>query len=412
MPSLSRFFFHSPKVFPRKLQVLFVAKLLHASGNVLTTFFLAIFLFSIGEQVHFPILGDLSVFQRGMLVLGGYYLLERIVVILTNKRVSRLIVRIGFRNGMIAGQVLNLMYLLCLQFVQEHPWILLISLVIEGIKIPLFWNSYHSLFAKNAVFKNMGKSVGTIEFFTKLLQVVLPALLGFMVLNFGFSTVFLIGLSLQFISMLALMFVENVKQDVESLEHQLQRFEKADLRKFKLAISGRYFVDSLHFLWPFFVYLLLGSVEQVGFLYSFVFFLSLVLTYFTGWYVDHEKGRKPFILSGLLLAVLWVGRALVGNIWGIIALDTVDQLASSIFNPFYDSLMFRGAKEHSSLAYFVYREQHLSRSAVVFWMIFIGYFFFFVHWQAFLVIGLLGMMLSVGLSDHLFPSKDVVERVE
>lgn len=412
MPLLSQFFFHSHQVFPRKLQVLFVAKLLHASGNVLTTFFLAIFLFKIGEQVSFPLISTLSTFQKGMIVLGGFFFLERLVMLFTNKPMSKLIVSIGYRNGMIVGQLFNLVYLLTLQFVESYPLVLFVSLVIEAIKIPIFWNSYYSLFAKNAVYKNMGKSVGTIEFFTKLLQVGLPALLGFMVANFGFSYVFLIGLGLQFVSMLTLLLVENVKQSPGSLDTQLQIFEKANLKKFKLAIAGRYFVDSLHFLWPFFVFLLIGSVEEVGFIYSFVFFLSLLLTYFTGWYVDHQKSRKPFIMSGLLLAGLWVGRTVVASVWGIIFLDTIDRLASSIFNPFYDSLMYKGAKERYTLAYFVYREQQMCKAAVLFWTLFLGYFLLSAHWQGFLLLGLLGMTLSVRLSDHIFPSKEIPELVE
>ena len=46
----------------------------------------------------------------------------------------------------------------------------------------------------------MGESVGTMEFFTRLLQAAIPAISGLIIVRFGFSYVFFISLFFQGLS--------------------------------------------------------------------------------------------------------------------------------------------------------------------------------------------------------------------
>lgn len=400
MPKFSHFFFHSHSLFSRNFKFLFLAKLFHATASILTFFFFPVFLFNLGKDTPLLSFAPVGDFQKGMIAVGTYFLFQRFVILLINQPIGKFIGRIGYRNGMILGQVMNIIFLSIMQFVSDNPWFIILALAIESFKVPLFWTSYHSLFANTAIYKNMGKSVGTVEFFTRLLHVALPAISGFIIVTFGFSTLFLVSLSLQFVSMMILFLVEQPPSvSITSFLEQFTIFKPYKSKSLLFGLAGRYVVESLQFLWPFFVVLLIGSVEEVGFLYSVVFFLSLLMIYFSGWYVDHQKGRRPLLLSGALMGALWLGRATVTTPWGVIALDTVDKLLASIFYPFYDSLLYKGAKGKFTLAYFVYRERVLSATGVLFWLIFVLYFSFFENWQPLMMIGFIAMPLALQLRD-------------
>jgi hypothetical protein len=156
----------------------------------------------------------------------------------------------------------------------------------------------------------------------------------------------------------------------------------------------------MQFLWPLFVLLLIGSVDKVGFLYFVVFFVSLLLTYFSGWYVDHSKGRRPFSLSGIILSGVWFVRAFVSSAWSIITIDVFQNLAESVFNPFYDSIMLRRSKGSTSLSYFTYREIIVSVSGILFWIIFVIFFLVSSSWRGFVMFGAITVLMSMQLYDR------------
>lgn len=407
MSSLHSGLHHHYHVFSKEFKVLFFAKILHSTGLMLTHFFLPLFLFGVGKSFTiFDPLG-ISELQKGMMVVGGYFILQRIFVLLFNREVSEIIHRLGSRNGMIIGQVIHIACLVCYQFIAQNHFLILLAALLEGIKMPLFWSSYYTLFSNTAKYKKMGKSVGTIEFFTRLIHVMLPGVSGIIITLFGFNSLFLFGIVFQSVSLITLFFVpDTYKSNKLSLGQQLASIRLRHDHNWILSLAGRYMVDSLQSLWPFLVVFLIGSVERVGYLYSFVLFVSLICIYFAGWYIDHRKSRQPFVFSGSFLAVLWAIRAVVSSLWGIVAIDTLDKLFSSIFNPFYDSLLFRKAKGDYTLAYFVFREQVISLTALVFWGGFVIYFLFTSWWQYLMVIGFVGMLMSIRLSDQLIPEKD------
>lgn len=411
MPLNQYFFNFKHHVFPRHLKVLFISKLFYTLGQQMTQFVMPLFLFQLGQRLlpfsHFPLPVELSAFQQGMITIGAFYGIERLLITLWAFPASRVIARYGARTGMIVGQCLNMISVLLLSQASAHPEYIVVVMVIESIKIPLFWSSYFSLFAAFAHLKQVGRSVGTIEFLAKLMQVAAPAFAALTVVHFGFKELFFVGFSMYAISTLSLLLVKtSVKFPVPRFKQLLEWEKEPSYRRVSLSFIGKYCVDSLQFLWPLFVFLLLGSFDRVGFLYSAVFFISLVLTYFTGWYVDHRKSRTPFFVSGAVLGMLWIGRAVVATGWQVLIVETFDKLASSIFTPFYDALLIRRSKGRHALHYFTFREFIISAGAFILWSAFIIYFIFYEQWQVVVVLGAGGVLCSLFLRDKELPSKD------
>lgn len=402
MPQPIAHAFHlNHQIFPSSLKVLFVAKIFHAIGMNLAIFFLPLYLYSVGRELPFLATLSLTPFQMGMLFMGGFFFIQRLLILFTSIPISVLISKIGVRNGLIFGQLLNVIILGLFSMAGDRPELFALILLLEAIKIPLFWTSYFSLFSTFAIYEKMGMSVGTIEFFTRLIQVAIPAVTGFVIMQFGFPQLFLFGMTFHLLSVAILLLMEERPVfGVPSLQEFISWLKEQEFRKLSVSIFGKYFADSLQFLWPFFVFLLIGSVERVGVLYSLVFFLSLLAVYFVGWFVDHNRSLKPFNISGVLIGAVWVGRAYATTIWGIIVIDTFDKLAQSVYSPFYESLLLRRGKGSGALAYFTYREIIISLSGILFWAVFAIYFLFFDTWSNFLLLGVLGMLCSLQLRDR------------
>lgn len=394
-------FHHNHRMFPKELKTLFVARLLRSIGLHFDTFFMPLFLYQLGVKFQ-PF--EITPFQNGMILLGMYFIFERISIFFLTLPVSKIIVKLGMRNSMIASQLLYCVVLGLYLLVQQNPIYLLLVVVIEGVRLPLFWCSYYSLFSSNAYYKRMGESVGTVEFFSRLLQAAIPAISGIIIVQWGFSYLFHISLFFQGLSILALFFVrEQVNVSVPTLIELKSWLKEPQFRLFTVSQIGQYAASAMQGLWPLFVLLLIGTADKVGFLYFIVFFVSLLLSYFAGWYVDHYRSRRPFSISGSILSVLWLLRFYVSNIWTIMAVDIFGNLADSIYSPFYQSILLRRSKGEDSFSYFVYREMINGFTGVIFWGVFIVYFIFTDSWRNFVLIGFIAALMSMQMRDKSVP---------
>src|SRR3989344_2876836 len=147
---------YSHKVFPQEVKMMFVAKLLRTLGVEFNTFFLPIFLYQIGAKL---MLFPKTEFQNGLILIGLFYLIERIGVGLSSIWVGKLTSKLGFQKAIAISQVLFVVMLTLFALVKTYPWLLLIILLIEFVRLPLFWCSYYALFSGVAQYKHMGESV-------------------------------------------------------------------------------------------------------------------------------------------------------------------------------------------------------------------------------------------------------------
>ncbi|MEO8581532.1 MAG: MFS transporter [Patescibacteria group bacterium] len=401
----TQIFHHNHRIFPKDLKNLFVAKLFRSIGLQFSTFFMPLFLYQLGVKFH-PF--DISPFQNGMILLGMYFIFERISVFFFTIPTSKIIAKIGIRNSLIMSQVLYVIILALYVLAQHRPVYFLLILIIEGIRIPLFWCSYYSLFSSNALYKRMGESVGTLEFFTRLLQAAIPAISGLIIVQLSFSYIFYVSLFFQALSIVMLLLVkEQTKVSDPSLIELKVWLKEPQFRLLTFSQIGKYAADAMQGLWPLFVLILIGTADKVGYLYFVVFFVTLLLSYFAGWYVDHFKNRRPFAITGSILSSLWIMRFYITSIWSIMAVDIFGSLADSIYSPFYDSILLRRGKGQSSFSYFVYHEMIMGFSGIIFWGIFILYFVFTDSWRNFILLGFIAPLMSMQLRDK---SVKIVEK--
>ena len=147
------------------------------------------------------------------------------------------------------------------------------------------------------------------------------------------------------------------------------------------------------------MFIFLGSVDKVGYLYTISLFIAMMFTFFVSVYIDHTKSRKPFLLSGGVLTALWLIRTQFLSILGIAIIDVVDRLTSNFHWLFYDMIMMKRGKGRNALSYFVYREIILNITSICFWSIFATFFVVGLGWDSLFLFAAIGVSLSVLMKD-------------
>jgi hypothetical protein len=254
----------------------------------------------------------------------------------------------------------------------------------------------------------MGKDLGFMQFFLQLFTVFVPAASGFLAFYFGFPILFFcaIGLILASSVIILLMDLEGTADSVSWAEFR-QWLKNPNFVRFAISSTGRYINDGILFLWPLYVFFALGSIDRVGYLYTFSLFLALLVIYFMGVYIDKAKTKRSFFFSGGFLSLMWLARTQQLTVWGIAFVDALDKLFSNMYWLFYDAITLRSTKGGQALSYFVYREVVTSSVAIIFWLLFGAFFWYNQGWNTLFIVGGLGVLLSLLITEHRYEKPSI-----
>jgi hypothetical protein len=218
---------------------------------------------------------------------------------------------------------------------------------------------------------------------------------------FGYEVLFSIGIALVAIGSFLSYFVDfpNEKDNISFKEFS---FWLLDWRFWKLGISifGKTIYDLSIYIWPLYVFLILGNTEKVGIVYSLSFLVSMVLSIFIGIKLDTEIKKKPFLVSGGVLSLLWYVRSQILGFWSIAFTDAIDKITGNFHWLFFDRVLMNRGKGREAFSYFTYREIIISFSSIVFWLIFVLLFLLSgMEWNGLFLVGAIGTLLSLLISN-------------
>lgn len=384
----------------KNLRLLYGIRIVRDLVNKMAMFFMPVFLFTVGSQS--PELQFLPVnsFQTGMITLAGYYVGAGTIAFLMGVPSGIIFRKIGYQRSFVFAFLLRSLFFISMFFAKQSIWFLLPALVLDAVNGQLFWGGYYSLLSKDARRKNMGKDMGFLYTLLQIVAVISPAISGFIAYLMGIEVLFLIGLLLMlFSSVLAVQMDSHKVSNTVSYKEFFEWIHETRFVQLGASFIGKYVYDASIYIWPLYIFLLLGSVDKVGYLYTVSLFLAMVFTYFTGNYIDHHKSKKPFYYSGGALSVITMIRTQVVSVWGIAFVDMFDKLISNVYNIYFDTMFMIRGKGHSSDSFFIYREMMLNIATVLFWS-FVGIFFvFFSGWKALYILASVGVLVGLLMKE-------------
>jgi len=355
----------------RNMKVLFSIRVLRELANKLALFFLPVFLFQLGISTRFLAAWGLTSFQSGVVLLALYFAVAKLMVVLLAIPAGDFIRRYGFAASLMLSHLLYAVTLIGFRLALENLNWLWLAIATDGVNSTLMWGSFNTLFSKDARKARMGRELGLIQALLNVIWMIAPAVSGIVIFMFGYESLFSAGLVIVGINILLAAFVTAARErDDVSLKEFSWWIRERRFVKLSASIGGKTIHDLAIFVWPLYVFLLLGNTERVGILYSLSFLLSVIIELFLSERIDHHHRRRPFYISGGMLSVLWALRSQVFTPWAIALVDTFDKLTGNYHWLFFDRLLFNRGKGRAALSYFIYREFIVGVSAMGFWLLF------------------------------------------
>jgi MFS family permease len=369
-------------------------------SSQLLNFFLPVFYFN----TRFPFMAQFgfSSLKEGVLNVALVYLLTYLTSFLSGIIIAKILLKRGIKNGFIIGHLFYCLFILCLYFAQDNPYLVLTAAVINGLQNNFFWNSYHYSLSKIGNEAKIRSSLGLVNLLLNLLSMIAPALAGLIITSLGFTTLFLLSLVVVLGGVLFSVLLDNITvRDKISFKEFRDWLQEPGFRRLALSFSGSYFNNAGITLWAIYMYVLLGNANSVGYFYSLSLLTALFISYAISSFLDKNKSRKQFNISGSFLSCFWILRAFVVNIWSITILNAVDKLVASYHWLFFDRAWILRGKGREALSYFVYREMIYSFAAVVFWLLVMVLFCLFANaWKSLFVMAGIGVLLTLLIKEH------------
>jgi len=392
----------------RDLKLLYVLRATKVFVDKFALFFLPVFLFQLGAGWSVggdlvrptwlpPITLTLSELQLGMLVIVVFFGLYRFWTLVTVPALAWVLHRFGNRLTMLLGYGFFGVGILALHGTYRNAILLFVASAAFGAFMAFTNVTEYLILAKNSHKANLGKDIGLGQFLIQMSNMVAPLLGGLVIVSAGYQSLFLIGCMM----LLGLMSITLLLrgQKVRVLPNWSEGWSLLRNRSFQVMMMsslGRYSYDMVIALWPVYLFLLLGSADKVGYLYSLSFFMAMLVSMAGGAQIDRAKTRRPFLGSGTALAGLWISRAFFLNPYSIAIIDALDRLVGNYHWMYFDTALLKEAKVRRPETFLIVREMVLSFFAILLW-IGVGVIFMLLveSWRGVFVLAAVGVLFSI-----------------
>lgn len=379
----------------RDLTLLYYEKVIRDLVNKLVFFFFPIYLFEVGSRSLTQFL-PLNDWQSGIVALGGYYVLTRLLMVAIIIPIGAITARAGYQRALFYSYVFRACSFLGLFLSVLNPLFLIAVIVFEAIQQSFYWPSYWTLLARNTHKKTMGANLGAIQIGLLTLGAVTPAISGILNSELGFQIIFFLGTVGTVASMcLVLLLSATCDFDTVSWAELKQWLSERRYARLSLAVTGRYVYDVMVYLWPLYLFFLFGTVERVGFVATMALFLALVVTVFATVKLDSLKSRAPFKISGISIALSWFLRTQVFTFWSAALVDALDKISGNYHWLYFDVTLFKRSKGSQAHSFFVYHELLLSVVMAITWLLVVLALVLTGSWQLLFVITGIGVLLTL-----------------
>ncbi len=385
-----------------KLKLLGAQRIFRDLANKYAGFFMPIFLFELGRQTDLLAFLPLPAHQRGFLAIAFYFIIYGLMGAVMGIPLGRLMAKTGYRRTLVLAHLMRMLFFSSLYILGHEPsWMLFIVVaLLDGFNSTIFWSGFWTLMSKESRRNRMGRNLGIVQLILQIVAVTSPAIAGAIASLAGITVLFLFGIIFTLMSLIAVLMMEReeVKYQVSLKEFRRWLSEKR-YERLALALSGKFINDATVFIWPLYVFLLLGSIDKVGYLFTVSLFLAMLVVYFAGMHFDRSKSRWPFITSGGTISLVWLAKTQTLSVWGIAVADAIDRLATNIHDLYFQIAVLRRGKGSKAVAYFIYREVLANMARVIYWSLFAIFFLLYGEWKALFVVAALGALLSLLLRE-------------
>ena len=344
-----RYFNHRPS---SGFIALFCGRMLQFAANGLLGLFLPIYL--------------LQQMENQTELVFYYYLIGYLLYFLLLPIGARMLNKIGLRRSIRASVFFEILFYVSLLQLSQNPVLFIpLSILFLTIDRLLFWIPFHTDFAKFTEKNDRGKEVSLLWATRSLLRVVMPVMAGWLIVEYGFSVIFVIVIMLLFSINLPFLFLPRTKERFSwKVKETFQRFLDKKNQGLVLANIANGMENAAGVvIWPIFIFgTLKGDYLQVGAVSSAIILVVILLQLLVGKYVDKLNKRHLLRWGSAFNALGWFIKIFVFSAFQIFIAGTYHGLARIFKDTPFDSLNYElmADKGHLVDEYTVLKEMAIS----------------------------------------------------
>lgn len=363
-----------------ELNSVYIAMSLKTFAFSLIVLFIPIYLYNLGYS--FRVILTYFAFVYLLCSVGEY-----VAGLLVSRYGSRYILAISFPL-----MAISFMFLLTLG---TYHWPLWFLAFIAALPQPLFWIPYHDNFSKAKHKKTAGKEIGKLGILVAIFGALGPIIGGVVAEEFGMQVTIAIS---TIILLAAIPPLFRGKEIVRKRPMNMSNF--AIKRNWRDMIAyGGYGIEASAsmVLWPFFLFLIIGTYKGVGFIATFALLLTISVMIFAGKVTDKYEKKKVLRVGGALNFIIGISRVVVSSIGGAYFVNTISSISQVFLHVPFVSEYYLRADEEPRTEYIVGMEMVVDFArGFGFLVLVLGTFFLETRWILVMGIsmGAIGALLS------------------
>ena len=296
--------------------MLAINRLLGLLGTYIIAIFFAIFLYEFFG-------GDL---QKVILWYIVMYIMRLPFHVIAAKIFSKTGLSLSMAIGTVGYMLFFLaMYLLDIGIAAQPYFLLGMGMIGLVILSGFYWAPFHVDFASFSTKGHRGRQVSLFRGIETVIGIIAPLAGGFLVAQYSYGIIFIIGILMMFFSFIPLMMLPNTKVQYEF--GFFETFRKMFSKDFlpvtisMMALGAENIVGRT--IWPIFLFVLfVGEYLEIGAFASMIVVVTLVFQYAVGRYIDKHKSKHLLKRSSEVYALGWVAKAFAQSVGGVFAAST------------------------------------------------------------------------------------------
>lgn len=267
---------------------------------------------------------------------------------------------------MFLGIPFAILYYFGLTLIGETPILFYFLPLGAALHMLLFNVGYHISFSGTVDDGYVGREVGTRYMLGSLVQFSAPFIGGVLIASLGFQYTFIVAIAVLLLSVLPLFFFQRRIMPPEvNVSTALGFLTNKTLRPFNLSGAG-YAAEVMvgRIIWPLFIFLTIGSIQDFGGVISAGLLFGAVITFLTGFLSDAGKRRRMLAWASGLYSAVWALRPFFAGAVMVVGSHIAGQIVNASLMVSWSSQYYKIARSISEPTLFILSREmlyHISR---------------------------------------------------
>ncbi len=267
-----------------------------------------------------------ELFDKNIQLVVLYYLAGQILYLFLLPLGAQFLNKFGFKHSLQLSTICGALYYFGLRMLTAETVYVVVPFLIFSITIwrILYWVPFHVDFAKFSGKKNKGKVIGLMQSTVSLIGVIAPVVAGFIIVNFGYNALFVMGIVLYLSSLLPYITIPKTREKFSW--GYFQTWKKLFKRN-HIGTTMAFIADGAEcivgaVIWPIFIFIILkGDYLKIGSVSSAVVLVTMTMQLLVGKYADKKPKKSMLRMGTFFYASVWIGKMFILTFFHIFLAD-------------------------------------------------------------------------------------------